>query len=213
LSGSRRPALPPLALAAAVVGLLTPAAAPADELIQIPTADRVVGPKVEYLHRAEGRAEGYGTVFFPAGLSYELMFRYYKNFDRRHRVEGGAQMQLLPDGIVTPGVALGIWDVTNSSPMGRRAFLVLTKSLEAGQLGVPKPFQRVQLNVGVGTGRFGGPLAGIRADLPAGFSLVGEYDARRLNFGLWFNPVPAFSLRGELQNGNPFVGAELHASF
>src|SRR5437867_2725659 len=86
-------------------------AARADQLIQIPTADRVASPTAEYLQRVDGRDEGYGTLLVPAGLAYELMFRYYNNVDGRHRIEGGGEFQLLPDGIITPGVALGLWDV------------------------------------------------------------------------------------------------------
>ena len=200
-------------LAAAAAALLAAPAARADQLIHIPTADRVTSPTVEYKHRLDGHSEGYGTFFVPAGAAYELMFRYYNDYDHQSRIEGGGQFQLLPDGVVTPGVALGIWDVTNSSPWGRRAFLVLTKSLEPGQLFVPEPLERLQLTLGVGTGRFSGPLAGLRADLPANFSLIAEYDARRFNAGIWWSPIDQLTLKGELQNGNPFVGGEFRLRF
>src|SRR5207237_9164374 len=42
-------------------------AARADQLIQIPTADRVSAPTFEYLQRVDGQDEGYGTVLAPAG--------------------------------------------------------------------------------------------------------------------------------------------------
>lgn len=188
--------------------LLTAGSARADQLIQIPTADRVPGFAAEYLHRVEGRSEGYGTAFIPAGLAFELMFRHYNNLDFSHDVEGGGMLQLLPDGIVTPGIAVGVWDVTNSSPWGRRAFLVLTKGIDQGQWGAPPFIRRTQLTLGLGTGRFGGPLAGIRFDLPARFSLIAEYDSRRLNAGVRFSPVKPLILKAELQNGIPFVGGE-----
>src|SRR5690348_5301809 len=101
----------------------------ADQLIQIPTADRAPGPTFEYLQRVDGQEEGYGTVLVPAGRAYELMFRYYNDLDGSHNIEGGGEFQLLPGGIITPAVALGIWDITNSSPWERRAFLVITHSL------------------------------------------------------------------------------------
>src|SRR3712207_7305021 len=53
-----------------------------------------------------------------------------------------------------------------------RAFLVVSKSLEQGQLGIPRPIERVQLTLGTGTGRFSGILAAARVDLPAHFSLI-----------------------------------------
>jgi hypothetical protein len=203
----------PILLTAATVLCLASGAA-ADQLIQIPTADLAASPKIEYKHRLNnGSREGYGTVAAQFGQAHELMFRYYNNEDRDHRIEGGGQFQLLPDGVVTPGVALGIWDITNSSPWGRRAFLVLTKGLEPGQLFVPEFLERVQLNVGLGTGRLSGVFAGMRVDLPARFSLVAEYDARRFNAGLWFTPADPVTLKAELQNGNPYFGGELKLRF
>jgi hypothetical protein len=200
-------------LLATGVILAAPAAARADQLIQIPTADLVRGLSGEYKHRIEGNDEGYGTLLVPVGSAYELMFRYYNNEDREHRIEGGGQLQLLPDGVIAPGVALGVWDVTNSSPWGRRAFLVMTKSLRPGQLGVPRFLPGAQVTLGTGTGRFSGLLAGLRVDLPARLSLVGEFDARRLNAGIWFTPIRPITLKAELQNGNPYVGGELHLAF
>jgi hypothetical protein len=182
-------------------------------LIQIPTADRVSAPTAEYKHRADGTNEGYGTLLLPAGLAYELMFRYYNGLDGEHSIEGGGQFQLLPDGIVTPAVALGIWDITNSTPWGRRSFLVISKSLAQGQLGIPRPLERVQVTLGMGTGRFSGFLGAVRADLPGRFSLIGEYDARRFNAGLWFSPVKPLTLKAELHNGDPYLGGELRLSF
>ena len=198
---------------ALLTGALFAGPAAADQLIQIPTADRVGAPTLEYKYRPEGGGESYSTLLVPAGLAYELMFRYYGGYDRSHNLEGGGQFQLLPDGIVTPGVAVGIWDITNSTPWGRRAFLVVTKSLEAGQLGIPKPLRRVQLNLGVGTGRLGGLFSAIRIDLPARTSLVAEYDTRRLNAGIWFSPVKPITLKAELQNNNLFLGGELRVRF
>lgn len=196
--------------------VLTAACAPAaraDQLIHIPTADRVEAPTVEYLQRLDGEHEGYGTLLVPVGLAYELMVRYYNNEDGEHSAEGGALFQLLPDGVITPGVAVGLWDISNSSPWGRRAFFVITKGLRQGQFGIPKPIERVQLTFGTGTGRFSGIFAGTRIDLPARFSLVAEFDARRLNTGLWWSPVRPLTLKGELHNGNPYAGGEFRLRF
>lgn len=195
-------------IAAVVLLLLSTGAARADELIQIPTADRASTATVGYRHRLDGPQEGYGTFLLPAGSAYELAFRYYNNEDGRHRLEGGGQLQLLPDGFVTPGIALGVWDLSNSSSWGRRGFLVLTKGLEPGQLGIPRGLKRVQLTLGTGTGRFSGVLAGVRADLPSRVTLIAEHDSRRLNLGVWFSPIKPLTLKGEIQNGNPYFGAE-----
>jgi len=192
--------------------LLSTSAASADQLIQIPTADRAV-PTLEYKRRLEGNSEGYATLLLPAGIAYELMFRYYDNEDHEHSLEGGGQFQLLPDGVITPAVSLGVWDITNSSPWGRRGFLVITKSLRPGQLGIPEALDRVQLTVGTGTGRFSGLFAAVRVDVAQRVSLIAEYDARRLNAGIWVTPIKPVTIKAELQNGNPYLGGELRLSF
>ncbi|MFN3652038.1 MAG: hypothetical protein ACK47B_20880 [Armatimonadota bacterium] len=190
-----------------------PSAASADQLIQVPTADRVTDPTFEYKRRLDEVSEGYGTALINAGLAYELMFRYYDNEDGQHRIEGGGMLQLLPDGVITPGVALGVWDLTNSSPWGRRGFLVLSKSLRPGQLGIPEGVERVQLTLGLGTGRLSGVFAGVRVDVAERVSLIAEYDARRLNAGLWVTLLKPLTFKAELQNGNPYLGGELRLRF
>jgi len=185
----------------------------ADELIQIPTADLVPALTTEYKHRLSGNSEGYGSLRMAAGQAYELDFRYYNDEDHENNLEGGGLFQLLPDGVVTPGIAVGMWDVTNSSRWGRRAFLVMTKGLVPGQLFIREPIRRLQLTFGTGTGRFAGILAGIKVDLPARLSLVGEYDSRRLNAGIWYSPVRQVTLKAELQNGNPYFGGQFRVAY
>ncbi len=203
------------ALYAVAGGLLASTATPAkaDQLIQTPTADRSLGPRLEYKHRVDGTNEGYASAVVPVGLAYELLFRYYNNENGQYRIEGGGQLQLLPDGVITPGVAVGMWDITNSSPWGRRSFLVLTKSLRSGQIGIPEGIDRVQLNFGFGTGRFSGLFASARVDVLKRVSFVTEYDTRRLNVGLWVTPVDAVTLKAELQNGNPYLGGDVTLRF
>ncbi len=198
---------------ALLLGLAAASPAAADQLIQIPTADITRGVRGEYLHRFEGEDRGYGTLLAGVASSYELMFRHYNNFSRDYGLEGGGQFQLLPDGLVTPGLAVGVWDITNSGPFGRRFFFVATKWLEKDLNGLPDPIQRVQLTLGAGSGRFAGPMAGLRVELPARVSLVAEYDARRLNAGLWFAPVRPLRLKAELQNGDLFLGGDFRVAF
>lgn len=189
------------------------APAGADQLIRIPTADLAPGPRAEYMRRVDGEQEGYATLLVPVGLAYELAFRYYDNEDGNHRLEGGGMFQLLPDGVITPGIALGLWDVTNSSPWGRRGFLVITKGLRGGQFFVPEGVKRLQFTLGTGTGRLSGVFAAVRLDLPSRFSFIAEYDARRPNFGVWFTPIDQLTLKAELQNGNPYLGGNLTFRF
>ena len=201
------------AVALGLCALLSPSTSvSADELIQLPTADRSTAPTAGYRRRFNGPNEGYGTITLPATPLGELLFRYYDREDGKRRAEIGGQFQVLPDGLVTPGLSVGMWDVGNNGPWGRRAFLVLTKNLTPfGQIPIPKPFERVQFNIGAGTGRFGGAFSSVRADLPGKISLIGEFDSRRLNAGIWLRPLRQLTLKGELQNGNPYLGFEIRA--
>jgi hypothetical protein len=206
-------------LAALLAGVAAAPAVRADQLIHIPTADRVPGLAAEYKHRTGGREGSYGTLMAPVGTSFELMFRYYAGRSpegpefERDRYEAGGMFQLLPDGIITPGIAVGLWDITNTSPWGRRAFLILTKSFEPLPLGVPRPFERLHASLGTGTGRFSGLLAGARAELPGRISLVGEFDARSLNGGIWYQPLTPLTFKAEIQRGRPFFGLDLRTTF
>lgn len=185
----------------------------AEQLIQIPTAERARGARGEYLYRPGAGGEGYGSLLLPVGQAHELLIRYYDGLDRSHNIEAGGMFQLLPDGIVTPGIAAGLWDVTNSGPWGRRGFLVLTKGAEQGQFGLPRLVRRAELTLGLGTGRLGPVLAGVAVELPWRARLVAEYDARRLNAGLEFRPIRPLSLKTQLQNGNFFFGGDLTVHF
>ncbi|MBI3910089.1 MAG: hypothetical protein HY320_04045 [Armatimonadetes bacterium] len=186
---------------------LMAARARADKLILIPTAD-LGGYSAEYLQRTRGADEGIATVTFPTGPLVEALIRYNRNLDRSHNVEAGGTFQLLPQGYGTPSLAVGIWDITNDGPPGRRAFLVITKNFTRDDF-VPAPLREIQTTLGIGTGRLGGPFLGVRASLPARLSLIGEWDSQRFNAGLWWTPIRGLTLKGELHNGNPFLGGRI----
>ena len=194
--------------------LLAATATPAraDKLILIPTAE-LTPLRAEWLWRVDGGNANVGTLQVPAGRTFEVLVRHYRDLGRDDDTEFGGQFQFIPEGLGLPAVSVGIWDVTNSSPYGRRAFIVLTKTLEGGELFLPAGFPRTQLHAGIGTSRFSPGFLGVEFFLPANLSLAAEYDGRRANFGARWRPVRFLSLKGELWNGEPFVGGQVSRPF
>ena len=204
-----RRALACLLVAAALASGTRPAVA--DKLLRIPTAERA-GWSVEHLERTEGADEGFTALTLPLGTLYEGSIRYNRDFDGSHALEIGGMAQLIPQSFGFPAIAVGVWDVTNSGPDGRRFFLALTRDFEQDEF-LPRALRPIQATLGIGTDRLGGPFAGLRWRVASGVSLLGEYDSRRFNAGLWWSPTPALTLKGELHNGDPFVGARLQFAF
>jgi len=194
------------------LGLLAFAApARADQLIQIPTAD--LSPwSAEATFRLDGVDERYYSLRGPVGVAGEFFLRYYANLDKSYDTAIGGQLQLLPQGFGTPSLSVGVWDAFNVGPYGRRFFLILSKNFTELD-SVPTFLHGTDIHFGFGTGRFGTVLLGVRRRLPGGFSLVAEFDSRRWNEGLWWQPVNFLRLRGEFQNGTPFVGGNLMVQF
>lgn len=201
--------LPWILVAAALAGGTRPAAA--DKLLRIPTAERA-GWSLEHLERVEGPDEGFSTLTLPLGALYEGFLRYNRDFDRSHALEVGGMAQLIPQSFGFPSIGVGVWDVTNSGPDGRRFFLALTRDFEHDEF-LPPALRRLQATVGIGTDRLGGLFAGVRWRAATAVSLLGEYDSRRFNAGLWWSPTPVLTLKGELHNGDPFVGARVELRF
>ena len=195
--------------------LVTPARA--DQLIQIPTAE--VGRwSAEAMFRADGVDERYYSLRAPVGVSSEIFIRYYAGLDKSYDTEFGGQIQILPQGVFgglgfgSPAVAVGVWDVLNEGPYGRRFFLMLSKSFTVLD-NVPSIVRGTEVHFGFGTQRFGTVLFGVKKKLPGRFYLVSEFDSHRWNNGIWWEPVGFVRLRGEFQNGDPFLGGNLTARF
>jgi hypothetical protein len=191
-----------------LLGILTLAlcagSARADRLIWIPTAGvgRIQG---EYMAEADGKR---GVLTAQAGFrQFELLGRLYKDFEDKDRTEIGGQYVVLPEGFATPGVAVGVWDVGDNGPRGRRFFGVVSKSLEPINW---LPFlSGVKVHGGIGSNQLSGLFFGAEAGIPLGLRLYAEYDSNDWNAGLSWSPLPLLSLKAESWDGDFFVGAQI----
>ena len=90
---------------------LSSGAARADRLIWIPTAS-IAHLQADYTQEAFGKA-GVVTGQIGLGKQFELMVRHYKDFGPSDKTEVGGQYQVLPEGIATPALSIGVWDVAD----------------------------------------------------------------------------------------------------
>jgi hypothetical protein len=127
---------------------------------------------------------------------------------RGDSTELGGELQVLPEGFATPGLALGVWDVAGNTPRGRRVFAVLTKTAPVVNW-LPVFVKDIKFHLGAGTGSLSGVFVGAQASIPLGLTLVGEFDTSRTNFGLWWTPVPPLRLKAESWGGKFSFGVQL----
>jgi hypothetical protein len=189
-----------------LVGLLLAAPARADKLIWIPTAD-VEEVRGEFMAGSDREGEVV-TAQFGVGQYFELLGRRFQQPGSQH-TEVGGQVQFLPEGLVTPGLAVGIWDVSDETARGRRAFGVLSKQIPGVNL-MPV-IRKLRLHLGVGTGDLSGVFMGADLDMPLGLSLVMETHRGDFNAGLWWSPLRIVRLKAESWNGDLFFGAQVNA--
>jgi hypothetical protein len=181
----------------------------ADRLIWIPTAGVSRLGQVEYMTEADGK-RGVLTGQIGVAKQFELLVRNYRNFSSGDKTEVGGQFTVLPEGFATPGIALGVWDVGDNGPRGRRVFGVVSKTLPVLNM-LPVGFHDIKLHAGIGSNQLSGVFVGGEAGFPFGFGAYAEYDTRHVNAGLSWSPIPLIRLKAESWGGRVFVGAQLRS--
>lgn len=195
------------AFAVALLALMLAAPAQADKLIWIPTAD-VRSARGEFM-TGDRRDQDVITAQVGLGQYFELLGRRFRESGNT-ATEVGGQMQILPEGFATPGLALGVWDVADESARGRRGFLVVSKEVP-GVSFLPTVLRGVRVHAGLGTGDLSGLFLGANLKLPVGLSLVAEMHRGDFNAGLWWTPLRVVSVKAESWDGDFFFGAQVNA--
>jgi len=193
-------------LGAVLLALVMCAPAHADKLIWIPTAE-ISKLSAEFMKDTSGDAD---VITAQLGFSkgFELMGRRYSGFPHESdATEIGGELQVLPEGFATPGLALGAWDIAGESPRGRRLFAVVTQTVPVVNW-LPLWFKNIKLHAGLGSGSLAGLFFGAQTSLPFGFTLAAEFDTSRTNFGLWWSPIKPLRLKAESWGGDFTIGAQ-----
>lgn len=117
-----------------------------------------------------------------------------------------AKWSVLPETVVTPGIAVGVEDIGNKHD--RTAYAVASKALPLG----------FRIHAGVGNGRYDGmfgaiektinPLSILTGDnaFPA-TTLIAEYDGHNMNYGARMSIIPGLKLEAGWRDSKSYVGA------
>jgi hypothetical protein len=191
-------------LSALFLTLIVSGPARADKLIWIPTAD-IQKLAVEYMTDTGGDENVLtGQIGF---RQFELFGRRYSDFPGDDESwEIGGQLQILPEGFATPGLSIGVWDVADDSPRGRRIFGVVSQTLSP--INWLPGISNTRVHAGLGSGSLASFFLGGQITWPFGLTLLGEFDSDDVNLGLWWTPIKPLRLKVESWDGDVFVGAQ-----
>jgi len=173
-------------------------------LINSPTAD-VLRPgqiSLGYYHLKEGGVGSFTTNLAPNLELGVAAFRYDGQSNKNYV---NAKFAVVPETILTPGLAIGVEDISNQD--NRSLYAVASKALPFG----------FRIHAGTGGGRFGGVFAGIEKTInpmsvitgnnafPA-TTLIAEYDGHTMNYGARLAIVPGLKLDAGLRNHDGYIG-------
>lgn len=189
-------------------GTATASAAPSVNgstgLVNTPSADVLHEGdfSLGYYHLKDG-----GVGVFNTNLTGRLEigaagFR-YDNQDNKTMIN--AKYGLVPETILTPGLAIGVEDAGDEKD--RSLYAVASKGLPLG----------FRVHVGTGNGRYDGLFAGIEKQIsPLGLitgnsvfpatSLIAEYDGKEMNYGARISVVPGLKVDAGWRNHEAYYG-------
>jgi len=179
----------------------------ADRLIMAPTGS-ILPPahfKIEgALRPSEGRPS---IVWANAGIGQvELQAVFFDNGMGDTDASIGAELQVLPETLLTPAVGFGIRDIADNGPQGRAEYLAVTKSISTQ--GIPWVHD-VKLHGGFGVEGIDGFFAGAEVGLPFDLSLAVEHDSHQFNVAGSWSPVRNLELKVYSLNADAYFGAVL----
>ncbi len=156
-----------------------------------------------YYHLKDG-----GVGVFDIGLLPNLEigvagFRYDDNSFNKTNIN--AKLGLLPETILTPGVAVGVEDI--GGVRSRSYYAAASKALPFG----------FRIHAGIGNGRFDGTFAALEKTInpvsvltgnnafPA-TTLIAEFDGRRMNYGARLSIVPGLKVDAGWRDRSAYFG-------
>jgi len=222
-------------VALAVAAVLVTAPVLADRVIFAPTGTVLGGGDIR-VEAAVGSGDNLDKVYW-AGIGLQRLevsaFRLENSDWLHHLLPGGlstraasrfdlgselvgkesldvvnAELAVLPETTLTPGIGLGVWDISDQTRDGRGFFVAASKVLPATKE-VPLPIHDIRVHVGAGIQGIEGLFAGAEASLPLGLKVYAEYFQNELNVAVGWKVLPAVQLKGYLLDGEPFVGLQI----
>lgn len=156
-----------------------------------------------YYHLKDGGAGVLNVSLLPNLELGVAGFRYDDSSANKTYVN--AKLGLLPETILTPGVAVGVEDIAGER--SRSYYAVASKALPFG----------FRIHAGVGNGRFDGTFAALEKTInpvsvltgnnafPA-TTLIAEFDGRRMNYGARMSIVPGLKVDAGWRDRSAYFG-------
>jgi hypothetical protein len=175
---------------------LASSSALADDLIDIPTARKILFEDVRYEFRVDPDLRGSNQQFMGIGIgnSWELDLRDIHNpatapvgtFDLAYNL-----LSAFPGGIA-PGISFGVQDAANLTQDGRRFYAVTTLRNSMDEL--PGNVY-CDVTLGFQIGSLTSPFVGVSMPFSKTLYLLAEDSGFRLSSGFEFRPIPRVSAR------------------
>lgn len=173
-------------------------------IINTPSADTLRPGQISlgYYNLEKG---GVGTFNTNIAPNLEIGVSGFRYDGQENKNYVNAKFGILPESVLTPGLAIGGEDIGNSSE--RSLYVVASKALPLG----------FRLHVGTGNGRFNGVFASVEKVInplsiitgnsvfPA-TTLIAEYDGKNMNYGARLSIVSGLKLDAGVRNHNGYIG-------
>ncbi|MCX7780153.1 MAG: YjbH domain-containing protein [Negativicutes bacterium] len=174
-------------------------------LIDNPSADTLRAGQFSlgYYHLKDG---GVGTFNMNLMKNLEIGAAGFRMDNRDNNTLLNAKLSLVPETILTPGLAIGVEDATDEQQ--RSIYAVASKALPFG----------FRIHAGVGDGRFDGVFASLEKTInplsiitgnntfPA-TTLIIEFDGKHTNYGARMSVVPGVKLDAGWRDHQLYFGA------
>lgn len=193
---------------AAVIAAVCAAPVSADRIIFAPTGT-VLAPGELKAEAAFGKSN---DRIYWAGIGLRRLEINAIRLDGTTKLAGtpnadvfGAELGILPETTLTPGLGVGVWDIGSDTDDGRGYYAALTKVVPLTKE-LPLPIHDIRVHLGYGVQGIHGAFVGADAGLPLGFTIAAEYFQKKTNVALGWNILPALQLRGSILDGDVFYG-------
>ncbi len=123
----------------------------------------------------------------------------------------GTELSILPETTLTPGIGVGVWDMTGETERGTGYYLALTKIVPLSST-LPTPIRDLTFHAGAGFSGIDGVFGGAEATIPLGLKLSAEYFQRKFNFAIGWRPIRAIELKAYLLDGDAYYGLQFSTS-
>jgi hypothetical protein len=173
-------------------------------MINSPSADVLREGQISlgYYHLKDGGVGVFNTNLAP---NFEIGVSGFRYDNQANKTYLNAKFGVLPETVLTPGLAIGVEDIANQDK--RSVYAVASKMLPLG----------FRMHVGAGSGHINGMFAALEKTInpvsvltgnnafPA-TTLIAEYDGKKMNYGARLSVVPGLKLDAGWRDHSAYFG-------